>query len=123
MVVDGRWGPKMLLEPITKSSTRFSYVLFWTVDMWTFKFINYSTLVSCCPYPWGHKEGFYGVGTLEMDLDPLAVACPFEPLPWSMDVRYHYVDVVVCSTIVVVGLVVSRSLSIVDVMFAIKFVL
>ena len=47
-----------------------------------------------------------------------------------MDVRYYYGDilfvfvvVVVCSTIVVVGLVVSRILSIVDVMFAIKFVM
>ena len=44
-----------------------------------------------------------------------------------MDVRYHYGDVlvvVVCSTIVVVvGLIVSRILSIVDVVFAIKFVM
>ena len=46
-----------------------------------------------------------------------------------MYIRYHYGDVpvvivVVCSTIVVVaGLVVSRMLCIVDVAFAIKFVL
>ena len=51
----------------------------------------------------------------------LHVLLNLSPGPW--DVRYHYVDIVVCSTIVVVGLVVSRSLSIVDVMFAIKFVL
>ena len=44
-----------------------------------------------------------------------------------MDVRYHYGDgliyVVVWSTIVVVGLVVSGCLSIVDVVFVVKFVL
>ena len=56
-----------------------------------------------------------------MYLDPPAVACPCEPLFYSMDVRYHNEDVlVVCSTIVVVvGLVVSRIMSIVDVMFAV----
>ena len=64
-------------------------------------------------------EGFYGVGTLEIYLDPHIVACPFEPFPQSMEVRYHYCDVVVvvvCSTVVdvVVGSVVSGSLSIVD---------
>ena len=43
-----------------------------------------------------------------------------------MYVRYHYGDVivaVVCSTIGVVGLVVCGILSIVDVVFVIKFVL
>ena len=82
MVVDWGWGPKMLLEPVPKSSIRFSYVLFWTVDMGAFKFINSSTLLLIlCPCPGGHKEGFYGVVTSEMYLDPPAVACPFEPLP------------------------------------------
>ena len=53
-----------------------------------------------------------------MHLDPPAVVCPFELLPLSMDVRYHYGDVLVvvavCLAIVVVivGLVVSRILSI-----------
>ena len=41
-----------------------------------------------------------------------------------MDVRYHYGDVVVvCYTVVVVRLVVSGNWSIVDVVFAVKFVL
>ena len=44
-----------------------------------------------------------------------------------MNVRYHYGDdvvvVVVYSTVVVVGLVVSGSMSILDVMFAVKFVM
>ena len=74
----------------------------------------------------GHEEGFYGVGTLEMYLDPHVVVCTFEPFPQSMDVRYHYGDVlvVVCSTVVViVGVVVNRSLSIVDVVFMVKFVM
>ena len=58
---------------------------------------------------------------------PQVVACPFEPFHQSMDVRYHYGDilvVVVCSTVVfVISLVVSGSLSIVGVVFAVKFVL
>ena len=45
MVVDGGWSPKILLEPVPKCSTRFSYILFWAVDVWTFKFINDSTLL------------------------------------------------------------------------------
>ena len=51
------------------------------------------------------------------------VACPLEPFPKCMDVRYHYRDVlvfVVCSN-VAVGVVVSGGLSIVDIVFAVKF--
>ena len=82
----------------------------------------------CCPCPWGHEEGFNGIGTLEMYLDPQVVACPFEPCSQSKDVRYHYGDVllvVICYTVVafVVRLIVSGSLSIVDVVFVVKFVL
>ena len=62
-----------------------------------------------------------------MYLDPHNDACPFEHFPQSMDVRYHYgnvvVAVVVCSIVVVVGLVVSRSLSIVYVVFAVELVM
>ena len=45
MVVDGGWGPKVFFEPVAKSSARFSYVFFWTVYMWAFEFVNYSTLL------------------------------------------------------------------------------
>ena len=63
-----------------------------------------------------------------MYLDPQVVACPFEPFPKSMDVRYHYGDVlvaaVVCSTVFVVDrLAVSGCLSIAHAVFAVKFVL
>ena len=60
-----------------------------------------------------------------MWLDAYIVTCPFEPIPQSMDVRYHYGDVlavVVCSTVVVVvvvELIVSRGFSIVDDVFAV----
>ena len=61
-----------------------------------------------------------------MYLDPQVVVHSFEPFPKFMGVRYHYgdvlVSVVVCYT-VVVRLVVSGSLSIVDVVFLVKFVL
>ena len=62
-------------------------------------------------------------------MDPHTVVCPFEPFPQSMDVRYYYGDVLViavdCSTCVVVaaGLVVSRGLSIMDIVFAVEFVI
>ena len=48
-----------------------------------------------CPCPWGHEKGFDGVTPFEMHLNPLVVACPFEPFPNSVDVWYHYGDVFV----------------------------
>ena len=42
-----------------------------------------------------HDKGFYDVGPFEMYLDPQAVSCPLEPLPLSMDVRYHNGDVLI----------------------------
>ena len=45
MVVEGEWGPKVFFEPISKSSTRFSYVFLRAVYMWAFEFVDYSTLL------------------------------------------------------------------------------
>ena len=45
MVVDRGWVPKVLLQLVPGSPTRFNYIFFWAVDMWTFKFINDSTLL------------------------------------------------------------------------------
>ena len=73
----------------------------------------------------GYEKGFCGVDALEMYLDSHIVACPFEPFPLSMDVRYHYRDLLLhlldysTFVFVVVGLVVSGSLYIVDVVFAV----
>ena len=91
MVVDRGWDPKMFLEPVPKGSTGFPYLFFWTVDVWAFKSIYDSTLFKfAVPIHGGHEEGFYGIGTLEMTLDPQVITCTFECFPQSMDLRYHY---------------------------------
>ena len=103
MVVNREWDPKIFLEPVHKGSARFPYIFFCAIDVWAFKSIYDSTLLKfAVSVLGGHEEGFYGVGTLEMYLDPQVVACTFEPSPQSMNVRYHYGDVVVCYTVVAV---------------------
>ena len=87
--------PRAFLEPVPKGSAKFPSVFFQTVDVWTFKSIYDPTLLKFdVPVLWGHEKGF-SVGPFEMHLDSQAVACPFEPFPQSLDIRYHYGDVVV----------------------------
>ena len=96
VVVNKGWGPKMFLEPVPKGSAGFPYIFFWTIDVLAFESIHIFTLLTfTVPVLGGHEEGFYGVGFLEMYLDPHVIACHFEPFPKSMDVRYHYEDVLV----------------------------
>ena len=100
--------------------------------MWALEFVDYSTLLLfVVPVLGCHKKGFSIVGPLEVYLYSLVVACPFTPLPLSLYVWYHYEDVlavgvaVACSTItvIVVGLIEHGMLSIVDVVFAVQFML
>ena len=66
----------------------------------------------------GHEEGIFSVGTLELYLDPHVLACPFEPFSQSMD---QVTTMELFFVAVVVEVVVSGSLSIVDVMIAAEF--
>ena len=71
MVVNRRWSPEMFLAPVPKGSAGFSYILFWTVDVWAFKSIYNSTLLKfAVPILGDHEEGFHDVGVLKMYLDP-----------------------------------------------------
>ena len=82
MMVNWGWGPKMLLQPVPKSSTRFSYILFRTVDMWVFKFINYSNLLQfVAPVLGATSMVFMVLVPLKGPWIPPAVANPFENLP------------------------------------------
>ena len=63
-----------------------------------------------------------------MFLEAEVVACLLEPFPQTIDVMYHYGNVfflvVVCTTVVnVVRLIFSVCLSIVEVAFAVTFVM
>ena len=65
------------------------YVFFWRVDVWAFESIYDSNLLTFTVTVFeGHEKGFYGVGTFEMYLHPQVVACPLEPFPQTMDVRF-----------------------------------
>ena len=128
MVVYRGWGPEVFLEPVSKGSARFPYIFFWTVDVWVFKSIHDPTLLKFVDSVLGgHEKGSYGFGPFEMYLDPHIVGCPLKPFLQSVDVRYHYGDlvvvvvVVVVVFIVVVRLFVSGCLSIVDVVFVVQF--
>ena len=46
MVVNRGLGLDVFLEPVPKGSARFLYILFWTVDVWAFKSIYDSTLLT-----------------------------------------------------------------------------
>ena len=52
MVMDGGWGPKVFFEPVPKSSARLSYGILRAVYIWAFEFLDYFTLVICCPCSW-----------------------------------------------------------------------
>ena len=117
-VVYWGWGSKMFLKSVTKWSSWFPYVLLWAVDAWGLKPVYGPTFLELVvPVIRGHEKGFNGVALFEVHLDPEAVAGPFELLPKSVYVWYHYGDVFAVWSIVVgvVGLATSGCLSIVDV--------
>ena len=43
VLVDGGWGPEMLLYPVPQSSARFSSIFLRTIYMWAFEFVDYPT--------------------------------------------------------------------------------
>ena len=64
------------------------------------------------------------MGIFEVHLDPLVVACPFEPFPMSMSIWYKYGNVFAIWSIVhVVTLAANGCLSIVDIIFMVEVIL
>ena len=86
MLVDGRWGPKMLFEPIAKCSPRFSNIFFRAVYVLPFKSVDYPTLGSLLSLSLG------GIRSVFIVVVPLKCTC----IPILLHVPLNLPPVPVC---------------------------
>ena len=96
MVIYGRWGLLMFLEPLSKCSGGFSYIFFITFHPVTFISVDDSIFLQYRIFIlWSHQEVFDGIASFKMDLHPMFVACSLHVLTQPFVVWHHYVWILV----------------------------
>ena len=90
----GGWGLLMFLEPLSKCSGGFPYILLITLHPVTFVPIDDSTLFHERIFVLGsHQEAFDGITSFEVYLHSIFLACSLEAFTQPFIIWYHYVRI------------------------------